>query len=174
MQGPAYWLNPKTRLHFRVIEHATWIFDHKNARSAGLPERYIRAIRQFDPIRNEDEVRLLAVMGGLVRTREHFEETQYTTVQFYAGCADLFAILAAVAVMLRETSADQFADVRLHNLRFNGRGHLYLDQLVEAVESQQVSDLCNALCQSTDDHPRLCELVDIVQKALDTVSRISG
>ena len=170
MQGPAYWLNPRTGGRFRVAEHATWIFDAPHARSAGLPERYVRAIQQFDPVRNEDEVRLLAVMGGLVRTREHLEETQHTTVQFYASRAELPALLAAVVDLLRATSADQYAEVRLHNLRFNGRSQSDLDQLVTAVQSQQVSEWCDALCQSAGDVPYLRELVDTVQRVLDASS----
>ena len=83
MDGPGYWLNPITGRYYRVVNHSPWIFDLAYARSAGLSERYITAIRQFDPIRNDDEVRLLAVLGGLVRVREHTGRMQYTSVQFF-------------------------------------------------------------------------------------------
>lgn len=110
--GPGYWLNPVTGEYFRVINHAPWICDHANARSAGLPERHIAALRQYDAIRNEDEVRMATVKGGLVRTREHLGNEQHSSVQCYYDRPNVPAVLCAIKAMLRRTSNDRYADIR--------------------------------------------------------------
>lgn len=168
MDGPGHWLNPITGRYFRVINHAPWVF--ANARAAGLSERYIIAIRQFDPIRHDDEIRLLAVMGGLVRTREHLGRTQHTSVQFYCERPDLPNVLCAVTRMLRATSGDQFADVHLHNLLFDCRVQQSLDQMPDSVGSPECGILCDQLCQSVERSQRLCDLLAVVQRVLDQMS----
>lgn len=167
MDGRGYWLNPISGAYFRVGNHAPWISDAANAQSAGLPERFIAAIRQFDPIRNDDEVRLLGVMGGLVRIREHIGRTPYTSVQFYCDRPDLPFVLCAVTTMLRETSHDRFADVHLHNLLSDCQAKRSLDEMPDSVESPQCGALCDQLCESMGKCQRLSDLIAAVQQVLD-------
>jgi hypothetical protein len=167
MDGRGYWLNPITGCFYLVRNHSPWVLDVANARAAGLSERHITAIQQFDPIRNDDEIRLLAVMGGLVRTREHLGRTQYTSVQFYVDRPDLPVVVCAVTTMLRETSSDLYAHVHLHNLLFDCNAKRSLDEMPDSVESPQCGGLCDQLCHSGERSQRLCDLIAVVQKVLD-------
>jgi hypothetical protein len=170
MDGRGFWLNPITGRYYLVGNHAPWVFDPANARAAGLPDPYITTIRQFDPIRNDDEIRLLAVMGGLVRTREHVGRKQYTSVQFFCDRPDLSVVLCAVTRMLRQTSGDQYADVHLHNLLSDCCVRRSLDQLSDSVESPECIALCDQLCQSGERSQHLGDLIGVVRRVLDQMS----
>ena len=78
MMGSGYWLNCNDRRLVEVESHDVWIRNKENADSIGILKWLYDKIMQY-PSSAVDEIRLLALYGGLVRIREH---PRYTSIQF--------------------------------------------------------------------------------------------
>jgi len=96
--GARHWLNPTTGRCEQVTTHNDWIRNAANAKSLGLPDSLYRQIMLL-PDSAVDEIRILALHGGLVRIRQ---QTHYTSVQFWASGNQVEAILQAVLRALEE------------------------------------------------------------------------
>ena len=110
--GAGHWINPKTGRCALVTTHNDWIRDEKNAKSIGLPDHRYRDIMTL-PDNAIDEIRILALRGGLVRIRQH---RRYTSVQFWAAIGDVEAIRQAVVRALAELEVHPDERLEIDNL----------------------------------------------------------
>ena len=97
--GAGHWLNPKTGQCAKVTTHNDWIRVEQNAMNIGLSDDLYRQIMAL-PETAIDDIRIVALQGGLVRIRQH---RWYTSVQFWAtadeATADLRAVVRALATL---------------------------------------------------------------------------
>jgi hypothetical protein len=112
IMGAGHWLNPTTGRREQVTTHDGWIRDEKNAETIGLPDRHYRQIMLL-PDSAIDEIRILALQGGLVRIRQH---KRYTSVQFWATAGQVAAILQAVLRALEELEVHPDERLDIDNL----------------------------------------------------------
>jgi hypothetical protein len=110
--GAGHWLNSATGECARVTTHDGWIRDEKNAASIGLPDHLYRQIMLL-PDSAVDEIRILALKGGLVRIRQH---KRYTSVQFWAAVDKVVAILQAILRALEELQIHPDERLEIDNL----------------------------------------------------------
>ena len=86
--------------------------NEKNANSIGLPDHRYRQIMIL-PDSTVDEIRILALQGGLVRIRQH---KRYTSVQFWATADQATAILQAVLRALEALNIHPDERLEIDNL----------------------------------------------------------
>ena len=110
--GAGHWLNPMTHQCVQVTTHDGWIRDEKNADSIGLPGHLYRQIMLL-PDSAVDEIRILALRGGLVRIRQH---KRYTSVQFRATADQVTEVLQAVLRALAELEVHPDERLEIDNL----------------------------------------------------------
>ncbi len=110
--GAGHWLNPVTGQCEQVTTHNDWIRDEKNADSIGLAEDIYRQIMLL-PDTAIDQIRILALQGGLVRIRQH---KRYTSVQFRATADQVAEILQAVLRALEELKIHPDERLEIDNL----------------------------------------------------------
>jgi len=110
--GAGHWLNPTTGQCEQVTTHDGWIRDEKNADSIGLPDHLYRQIMLL-PESAVDEIRILALRGGLVRIRQH---KRYTSVQFRATADQATEVLQAVLRALAELEVHPDERLEIDNL----------------------------------------------------------
>ena len=102
-----HWLNPKTGLCLQVTTHNDWIRIQVNAESIGLSDELYHQIMLL-PVMAIDEIRIVALQGGLVRIRQ---QHRFTAVQFWATPDQVVGILEAVVQALQKLQL--YADERL-------------------------------------------------------------
>ena len=112
IMGAGHWLNPTTGQCEQVTTHDEWIRDEKNAVSIGLPDFIYRQIRLL-PGSAIDEIRILALRGGLVRIRQH---KRYTSVQFWAEADRVETILYSVVRALEALEVHPDERLEVDNL----------------------------------------------------------
>ena len=95
-----------------VTTHNDWIRDAKNAKTIGLPDEFYHRIMQLADSAI-DEIRLLALQGGLVRIRQH---RRYTSVQLWAMGDKVEAVLQAVVRALVELEVHPDERLEIDNL----------------------------------------------------------
>ncbi len=95
--GAGHWLNPNSGKCLQVTTHDAWIRVRANAESIGLDGDLFTKIMAL-PATAIDDIRILALQGGLVRIRQH---RWYTSVQFWATADEVAAILRAVVRALK-------------------------------------------------------------------------
>ena len=110
--GAGHWINPKTGQCLQVTTHNDWIRDATNAKSIGLPDHRYRDIMTL-PDNAIDEIRILALKGGLVRSRQH---RRYTSVQFWATAEEVETILQAVLRAVTELGIHPDEQLEIDNL----------------------------------------------------------
>jgi len=110
--GAGYWLNPVTGQCAQVTTHNDWIREEKNAESIGLADGLYRQI-MFLPDTAIDQIRIVALQGGLVRIRQH---KRYTSVQFRATADQVAEILQAVLRALEELKIHPDERLEIDNL----------------------------------------------------------
>ena len=110
--GAGHWLNPTTGQCVQVTTHNDWIRDETNADSIGLAEDLYRQIMLL-PDTAIDQIRILALRGGLVRIRQ---QKHYTSVQFWATGDQVEAILQAVLRALEELKIHPDERLEIDNL----------------------------------------------------------
>ncbi|MGO9107951.1 MAG: hypothetical protein ACLP9L_01850 [Thermoguttaceae bacterium] len=110
--GAGHWLNPTTGQCVQITTHNDWIRDETNADSIGLAEDLYRQIMLL-PDNAVDEIRILALHGGLVRIRQ---QKRYTSVQFWALGDQVEAILRAVLRALEELEVHPDKRLEIDNL----------------------------------------------------------
>lgn len=92
-----YWLNTQSGKCVQVeTTHDDWVRDKKHAEDLGLSGKVYDEIMRYSPTAI-DEIRLLALQGGLVRIREH---PRYVSVQLMSEPQQVASILKAVVVAL--------------------------------------------------------------------------
>jgi hypothetical protein len=96
----------------QVTTHNDWIRDETNADSIGLAEDLYRQIMLL-PDTAIDQIRILALRGGLVRIRQ---QKHYTSVQFWASGDQVEAILQAVLRALEELKIHPDERLEIDNL----------------------------------------------------------
>jgi hypothetical protein len=110
--GAGYYLNPTTGQCATVTTHNDWIRDEKNATSIGLPDEFYHQIMLFSHTAI-DEIRILALQGGLIRIRQH---KRYTSVQFWVTSNQLEATLQAVVRALEKLKIHPDELLQIDNL----------------------------------------------------------
>ncbi len=118
MDGPGHYLNATTGQIVLVTTHNDWIRNAANAASVGLPDDFYRQIMLL-PDTAIDEIRILALKGGLVRIRQH---KWHTSVQFWTGADQVGTIVDAVVKAL--------AELKIHPDERLEIGNLCLDESV--------------------------------------------
>jgi hypothetical protein len=113
--GAGHWLNPTTGQCEQVTTHDEWIRDKKNANSIGLADDLYRQIMLLPATDNAavDEIRILAVQGGLIRIRQH---KRYTSVQFWVMIDQVDETLQAVLRALAELGIHPDERLQVDNL----------------------------------------------------------
>ncbi|MGO9115278.1 MAG: hypothetical protein ACLP9L_39195 [Thermoguttaceae bacterium] len=111
--GAGHWLNPTTGQCEQVTTHNDWIRDETNADSIGLAEDLYRQIMLL-PDTAIDQIRILALRGGLVRIRQ---QKHYTSVQFWAIADQVNSILQAVLRALEALEVHPDERLEVDNLR---------------------------------------------------------
>ena len=110
--GAGHWINPKTGQCLQVTTHNDWIRDATNAKSIGLPDEIYLQIMLL-PDTAIDQIRILALRGGLVRIRQ---QKHYTSVQFWASGDQVEAILQAVLRAVTELGIHPDEQLEIDNL----------------------------------------------------------
>jgi hypothetical protein len=126
--------NPQTGQCEEVTTHDEWIREEKNARSIGLPDHYYRQIKLL-PNSAIDETRTTALVGGLVRIRQH---KRYTSIQFWSVSDQVEGILQAVVKGLQQLQVHPDELLKVDNLSLGKSESITLREL-------QASD--QAVCQ---------------------------
>jgi hypothetical protein len=112
MDGAGHWLNPTTHQCMLVTTHNDWIRNAENAINIGLPDELYWQIMLL-PDTAVDEIRILALKGGLVRMRQH---RRYVSVQFWATAAQVEATLQALVRALEELEVHPDERLEIDNL----------------------------------------------------------
>ena len=113
--GAGHWLNPKTGQYMEVTTHDEWIRNAENASNIGLADDLYRQIMLLPATDNAavDEIRILAVQGGLIRIRQH---KRYTSVQFWVMSDQVDETLQAALRALVELRIHPDERLQIDNL----------------------------------------------------------
>jgi len=134
MMGAGYWLNPATNIYKQVTTHDDWIKNHANASEIGLPDDAWEQINRL-PYSAVDEIRILAVEGGLVRIRDH---RAYISVQFHVDQGRVRDVLWSVLTALEELGADRFKPIKIDNFKTHDGVTLDWTALKSRLENNEV------------------------------------
>ena len=132
MRGPGYWLNPSTDKLVNVgTTHDEWIRNRDNARSIGLPDFVSDNIAACNP-RQVDEIRIYALMAGLVRIRDYGKSI---SVQFWCERHRVRNVLWSTALALKgEAGVHPDTHVSIDNLNLNDSVRLTLQELIDKLK----------------------------------------
>lgn len=122
--GKGYWLNPRSGRCEQVTTHDEWIREEKNAGAIGLPDEFYRRL-MLQPSSAMDEIRTTALVGGLVRIRQH---KRYISIQFWALADHVEEILQAVVKALEQLHVHPDELLKVDNLCLRNSVSLSLRQ----------------------------------------------
>ena len=132
--GKGYWLNPNNDKCLQVTTHDAWIQNPQNAAAIGLPDYIYQDIAKLQP-QNVDEIRMLAIHGGLVRIRDYGNST---AIQFAADPQQVPTILWSILVALKgELKMHPYTELRIDNLRMKDSVTISLADLQTRLENNQ-------------------------------------
>jgi hypothetical protein len=121
-KGPGYWLDPKTVHYFRVTRHEDWVQNPFRGYEFS-PE----IEKEIEATEGEDELRIIGVKAGLVRTRLHING--HLSIQFWADPARVDSLLHSVVRFCQETEVTQNQDLKIDNLKTGDTAILTLEEL---------------------------------------------
>ena len=127
-KGPGHWLNPKTGQYVRVTRHEDSIKDPY--RVFQFSPEIEKEIKQTE---GEDELRIIGVKAGLVRTRLHIYG--HLSIQFCADPARVDPLLHSVVRFCQETEVLPNQDLKIDNLKTGDTTILTLEELENRLKN---------------------------------------
>ncbi|MBD3407236.1 MAG: hypothetical protein GF411_14040 [Candidatus Lokiarchaeota archaeon] len=159
MMGSGYWLNPRTGEYIEVNKHEKWISNKKNARHIGLSKRAYEEIKQLNPSEDIDEIRIIAIIDGLVRIRDYQSKV---AIQFYAGRGQTRKVLWSVYEMMQnEPSLRNAWDLIIGNLKTKEDVSLPKDEFDKKMTSDEA-----IMMMENDNFERVSSLITVVESKL--------
>jgi hypothetical protein len=129
-----YWLNPEIGKYVEVpTTHDDFLRNRQNALAIGISDAAYSAIMHF-PATAIDEIRLVGVMNGLIRIREH---RRYTSLQFFIPSEHLEKILQAAADSLTKLGTHPDTYLHIDNLLTHDSAGLTLTNLQEKLAQRE-------------------------------------
>jgi hypothetical protein len=119
---PGYWLDPSTQQRFRITRHEDFV--QNSLRGYRFPPEIEQEIKQTE---GEDELRMIGVRSGLIRTRKHVNS--YISVQFYTDPQNVESFLQSVLTFCQETEIALNQDLKIDNLKTGDTVVLTLEEL---------------------------------------------
>jgi len=121
---PGHWIDPQTGQHWRVSRHEDWAKSSAIYRGYEFSPEIEAEIKQTD---DEDELRLIGIRSGLIRTRKHINS--YISVQFYTDPQNVVSFVQAVLRFCQETEVLPNQDLKIDNLKTGDTAILTLEKL---------------------------------------------
>lgn len=131
--GPGYWLDPRTDTVFRVeTTHDAWLLDPANRAKVGLTPKQGRVIDSLDPRSQIDEIRMVAVLAGLIRVRDRH---RHLTIQFSASPSRLESALHAIEKALPRLFTGVEHYLLIHNLFDDAHAAIWTPEFARRLAS---------------------------------------
>lgn len=129
-QGNGYWIQGSTGKIAKVDRHERWLMNKKNLQFFGL-ENLASVLSEFNPETDQDEIRVVGMQAGLIRTRDN----QGTiSIQFYAPRGKVSDYLYNTAQALMSVN-DYGLYVWLNNLMYDETQTVTWKQFIEHTTS---------------------------------------
>lgn len=128
--GPGFWLDPRDDSLYRVTTHNDWMLESANQAEVHLTPVQIQVLESLDSTTEIDEIRMVAVMAGLVRIRDYGNRI---SVQFYAEESEAGVFLWSIVRAMPRVTKDRFPFLTIQNLISDAVARLSLSDLVEKL-----------------------------------------
>jgi hypothetical protein len=121
---PGHWIDPQTGQHWRVSRHEDWAKSSAIYRGYEFSPEIEKEIQQTE---DEDELRIIGVKAGLIRTRLHING--HLSIQVWADPARVDSLLHSVVRFCQETEVLPNQDLKIDNLGTGDTVVLTLEEL---------------------------------------------
>jgi hypothetical protein len=129
MKGPGFWLEQNGKYH-RVTRHEDWV--QNKYRGFQFSPEIEKEIQQTE---GEDELRIIGVKAGLIRTRLHING--YLSIQFFTDPKNVDSFVQAVLRFCQETGVARNEELKIDNLQTGDTVVLTLEELGNRLKNEK-------------------------------------